>query len=182
MNFKFESIPLSLLKRERVGVRVKHVCNLPPHPTLALRPSPPSGGEGKNAQNPNYFAKLQFLIFALFAAHLIFLFQSPHTAAEEIIERLDGRVVRARDEDRLLWVKFEHPVTGVIEEKKFEVPAGIKFKHFKKLGSLKEGDLMSIDYHIEGERLIAVYLIRVPIRLAYATKEEVAKALLKMKQ
>ena len=100
---------------------------------------------------------------------------------EQIIQRLDGRVLGVNENERLLFVEFEHPVSGEFVEKKFIVSDSAGFKHFKKLSKLREGDLVSVDYLEGTEGLVAIYIIHVPLKLAYTTRSEVAKTLFRIK-
>jgi hypothetical protein len=103
------------------------------------------------------------------------------SAHANIMQRLDGRVLDVNEKERALSVQFENPATGEFEEKDFRVRGDAGFKHFKELGTLKEGDLVSVDYLEEPDGLKAVYIIHVPLKLAYTSKKEVAKALFRIK-
>jgi hypothetical protein len=120
------------------------------------------------------------LKITFFSLAVSMFFVSPHVLATQIINRLDGRVLEVNEPERLLFVEFEHPVTGEFEQKKFYVATDAGFKHFKKLEKLNEGDLVSIDYYDHADYLKAIYVAYVPLKLAYTSKKEVAKALLKI--
>jgi hypothetical protein len=131
-------------------------------------------------RNPLIASARRFVGVGLAMTSILFALAAPVQA--EILQRLDGRVLQVNDEERLLFVDFEHPVSGEHLELKFSVDANARFKHVKELGTLKEGDLVAIDYYDHGELLNAVYVIHVPLKLAYTTRREVAKTLLKIGQ
>lgn len=113
------------------------------------------------------------LAFALLAGGL-------STYAEEIPERLDGRVIQVNEKERKLLVDFEHPATGTRTEKEFYVAEDAGFKDFKKLSQLKTGDLVSLDYLDYGRVLKAVYIIHIPLEKTYFTHKEIAEAFIKI--
>ena len=101
--------------------------------------------------------------------------------AEEMVERVDGHVVRVDLEKRMLVIQFEHPVTEEKVEKEFFVPENTGFKEFKKLGDLKKDELVSIDYREEGTKANTMYVIRVPLTKAYVSPGELADAMAHLK-
>ncbi|MBI1978341.1 MAG: hypothetical protein HYS55_06270 [Candidatus Omnitrophica bacterium] len=105
----------------------------------------------------------------------------PLIFAEEIPIRIDGRVIRVDEAKHLLVVDFEHPATGEKIKKEFIVSESAGFKDFKKLGDLKPGDLVSLDYLDYKPLPKAIYIIHIPLSKVYFTHQEVAQALVKVK-
>ena len=101
--------------------------------------------------------------------------------SEEISMRIDGKVIRVDEAKRLLTIDFEHPATGIHEEKKFFVSEDAGFKDFKKLNELREGDLVSLDYFDYKPTPKVVYVIHIPLKKVFFTHKEVAEALVKIK-
>lgn len=97
--------------------------------------------------------------------------------AEEIPQRLDGKVISMDHTSRILLIDFEHPATGEHTEKKFFVAEDAGFKDFKKLSQLKQGDLISIDYYDYQPIPKVIYMIHIPIEKTYFTHKEIAQAL-----
>ena len=57
-----------------------------------------------------------------------FLFAfAPVSFSDEMVQRLDGKVASANEEQRLLVVDFEHPATGEQYQKKFFLREGAGF-------------------------------------------------------
>ena len=118
----------------------------------------------------------------VFAFLFLFLMAGvPLSVSEEILQRLDGRVIRVDEAGRLLVVDFEHPATGERSELEFSVGAEAGFKDFKRLSQLKAGDLVSLDYYDYKPVRKVVYIIHVPLEKTYFTRGEITQALLKMK-
>ena len=103
------------------------------------------------------------------------------TYSEEIPIRVDGKVVSIDETKRMLVLGFEHPATGVHEEREFFVSEGAGFKDFKKLSELKKGDLVSLDYLDYKPTPKAIYVILIPLSKVYFTHKQIAEALVKMK-
>lgn len=101
--------------------------------------------------------------------------------AEEIPQRLDGRVAAIDLEKRILSLGFEHPATGEHIERDFYVAEDAGFKDFKKLSELKEGDLVSLDYLDYRPVPKAIYIVHIPLEKVYFTHKEVAQALVQIK-
>lgn len=104
------------------------------------------------------------------------------TAVAEMIYKLDGRVTKVEEADRILYVEFTHPATEEVTEKKFKVPESTGFKHVKNLGDLEVSDLVSVDYLDQGGELVAIYVDHIPLKeITMTTPQDVAKTLLKIK-
>ena len=116
----------------------------------------------------------------LFSAAMI-LMMSQICFAEEIPQRIDGRVVRLDEVKRILLVNYEEPASGKHVEQEFFVAEDARFKDFKKLSQLKQGDLISLDYLDYKPIPKVIYAIKIPLEKTYFTHKEVAGALLKIK-
>ena len=103
------------------------------------------------------------------------------TYSEEIPIRVDGKVVKVDEAKRTLVLGFEHPATGVHEEREFFVSEGAGFKDFKKLSELKEGDLVSLDFLDYKPTPKVVYINYIPLKKVYFTRKQIAEALARMK-
>ena len=114
----------------------------------------------------------------IFLSVFFILHTGPFLFAEEVPIRIDGQVVRSDEAKRLLTVRFEHPATGEKSQKEFLVRNGAGFKDFKRLGDLKENDLVSLDYLDYQPVPQAIYIIKMPVTKTYFTKKEIAEALL----
>jgi len=111
-----------------------------------------------------------------------FLFAfAPVSFSDEMVQRLDGKVASANEEQRLLVVDFEHPATGEQYQKEFVVREGAGFKDFKKLSQLKKGDLVSLDYVDSAPMDTAIYVMHIPLEKTYFTHHEIAQALVQIK-
>jgi hypothetical protein len=111
------------------------------------------------------------LLFFLAALSLI------QPAYASMIQRLDGRVVRADLQTHILLVQFEHPVSGENIQKEFEVTESTGFKRVKGLGKIRSGDLVTVDYREEGTKIIAIYIDVVPIDRQPVSPAEFANSL-----
>jgi len=100
---------------------------------------------------------------------------------EEIPIRVDGRVVRAHPEESELLVDYLIPATGEYVRQMFRISENTGFKDFKKLGDLKEGDLVSLDYYDRKPIPETTYIILMPREKVYFTRQEIAGALLQIK-
>ena len=100
--------------------------------------------------------------------------------AEEIPTRIDGRVIKVDEAARLLTIDFQHPATGEKSVLEFEVGESAGFKDFKRLSSLKEGDLVTLDYLDYKPIPKAIYIVYVPPTKTYFTQKDIAGALLKI--
>lgn len=98
-----------------------------------------------------------------------------------MVQRLDGKVAIANEEQRLLVVDFEHPATGEQHQKEFVVREGAGFKDFKKLSQLKKGDLVSLDYVDSTPMDTAIYVMHIPLEKTYFTPGEIVQALVQIK-
>jgi hypothetical protein len=113
---------------------------------------------------------------------LFLVFVSPQFSfSDEIVQRLDGKLVNADEEKRLLVLNFEHPATGEQHQKQFVVREGAGFKDFKKLSQLKKGDLISLDYIESFPIATAIYVMHIPLEKTYFTHGEIAQALTQIK-
>ncbi|OGX06343.1 MAG: hypothetical protein A3G87_01705 [Omnitrophica bacterium RIFCSPLOWO2_12_FULL_50_11] len=113
----------------------------------------------------------------------MFVFLPSNFSAAEMIYKLDGRVTKVEEAERILYVEFKHPATEEVTEKKFKVSETAGFKHIKKLSDLKKGDLVSVDYLDHGEELVAIYIAHIPLKeIAVTTPAEVTKTLLKLRE
>ena len=101
--------------------------------------------------------------------------------SEEIPLRVDGAIVSTDEAKRHLTVNYEIPATGERKEVEFEVGEGTVFKDFKKLSQLKKGDLVSLDYLDQKPFPKALYIIHVPLKKTFFTHQEIAEALVKIK-
>ena len=120
------------------------------------------------------------LILILFA--FVFALAFPRTSfSEEMVQRLDGKILSTNEQKRTLVVDFEHPATGEKYQKEFVVREGAGFKDFKKLSQLKKGDLISLDYVESSPVDTAVYVIHIPFEKTYFTPGEIAQALVQLK-
>ncbi len=122
-----------------------------------------------------------FLILTFFCTVLTTFLTDGVSFAEEIPQRVDGKIISVDQTNRLLLVDFEHPATGEHMEKKFFVNENAGFKDFKKLNQLKKNDLVSVDYYDYKPIPKAVYIIRIPVEKTYFTHKEIAQALVKIK-
>ena len=96
----------------------------------------------------------------------------------EMFHRVDGRVLEIKPFENQFSIEFIHPVSGEEIKKEFTVSEQAGFKYVKKLGDLKSGDLVSVDYLETSKPATATYIILIPLQHAYVTREELAKALL----
>ena len=120
------------------------------------------------------------LILILLA--FIFTFAFPRTSfSEDMIQRLDGKIVRTDEKKRTLVADFTHPATGEQYQKEFLVREGAGFKDCKKLSQLKKGDLISLDYVESSPVDTAVYVIHIPFEKTYFTPGEIVQALVQIK-
>lgn len=117
---------------------------------------------------------------AVFLIVLAFVFPGS-SRSEEIVQRLDGKIVSTDEIKRTLVVDFKHPATGEAYQKEFVVREGAGFKDFKKLSQLKKGDLVSLDYVESSPIDTAVYIIHIPIEKTYFTSGEIARAFIQIK-
>jgi len=120
------------------------------------------------------------LFSVIFAIILAFIFPNV-SFSDEIVLRLDGKIVRTDEAKRTLIVDFEHPATGEQYQKEFIVRDGAGFKDFKKLSQLKKGDLVSLDYVESSPVDTAVYVIHIPLEKTYFSPGEIAQALVQIK-
>ncbi len=112
---------------------------------------------------------------------LIFCVANIFVYGESMVQRMDGRVVRADPENKILLVQYDHPVTNETMEKEFLVDKTTGFKRVKGLGKVKEGDLVTIDYREETGRATAVYVDVVPVDRQVVSPSEMARSLAQIK-
>lgn len=115
------------------------------------------------------------------AAAVVALFLPHALNADELVHRIDGRVLSVDVAKQSFAVEFTHPATGEVSEMRFRVSESASFKNVKGLAKLSKGDLVTVDYVDHGLELVALYVNYVPLGESVPfTKADVAKALLKI--
>lgn len=94
----------------------------------------------------------------------------------EILQTLSGLVTFVNAQTHELHIRFEHPVTGEMLMKTFNVSAKTGFKNVKRLDEIKPNDAVSVDYEESGPKtLSAVYVEVVSLDKVPFTEEQIKK-------